>query len=435
MQKFHGRRLMAAASLVGVVAGIGFAAPATSAQAAVTQPSGLYHPATPKRLLDTRHAAGSVAAGSTVTVPRSAFTAAGVPASGVQSVVVNLTVTGPTGSGWAVAYSGSTVPATSNINFAKGWTGANRATVALTSAGLTVRIGGAAGTRSQVIVDLQGWYGDTHDTVTGGSSLLTGEPFRFADTRTKGGPIKAGATNQWPLGLSNGDLPFTPTSILVNLTATGATGTGSLTAWSGAGAKPGTSNLNFAKGETSPNTAIIPVRKVGSDYQFAISNTGWAPTNYIVDMLGVFGGQPDQGMLFGQHVMLTPARVMSFAPIGANRTAQASLGKYIDSDSTLAVEGNLTVVGPTAASYQTAYAGTARPPVSALNVAPGMTRANGVLIASGEDLAPQAVTVYNSAGSIKAIVDVTGRFDVDYSTLTPAMTPALRPGLRTPVSK
>lgn len=428
------RRLVAAAALFGVVASMGLAA--APAHAAVTHPDGLYHASTPKRLLDTRSVGGSVAVGGKVTVPRSAFTAAGLPSSGVQSVVVNLTVTAPTGPGYAVAYSGSVAPGTSNINFAKGWTGASRATVALTSSGLTVQIGGMAGTRTQVIVDLEGWYGNASDPVAGGGSLLSGSPFRFGDTRQAGvGPLAAGKTADWPLRLSDSDesLPFNPTAVLVNLTATGSTGAGNLTAWSGAGAKPGTSTVNFAQGETSPNTAIIPVRKVGSDYHFAISNTGPSSTNYVIDLLGIFGASPDGSALFAKHVMLSPVRVMNFVTIGPKGTAQANVAKYVDLNNTLAVEGNLTAANPTAASYQTAYVGSTRPDVSALNVVPGTTRANGVLFA-GDDVTPQIAKVYNNAGTIKAIVDLTGRFDwADQTVSNGLKQPLLRPGLRTPV--
>lgn len=49
------------------------------------------------------------------------------------------------------------------------------------------------------------------------------------------------------------------------------------------------------------------------------------------------------------------------------------------------------------------------PTTSNLNVVPGQTRSNGFV--TNWDQGAARVGIYNNAGSIKAIADVTGRFD------------------------
>ncbi len=72
--------------------------------------------------------------GQTVSLPVAGHN--GVPATGVSAAVFNVTVTGATSSSFATVYPGGTArPATSNLNFPKGFTGANLVTVPLGSNG------------------------------------------------------------------------------------------------------------------------------------------------------------------------------------------------------------------------------------------------------------------------------------------------------------
>ena len=124
------KKLSAAVVAALVTAGIGAAAP--SASAAVTDPTGRYQVVTPSRIVDTRTGLG-LPAGPVRANTTAAFQVTGrggVPATGVQSVVVNITVVNPAATGWLVAYaSGSPQPRTSTVNYPGGWTGATSATV------------------------------------------------------------------------------------------------------------------------------------------------------------------------------------------------------------------------------------------------------------------------------------------------------------------
>ena len=86
---------------------------------------------------------GVVNGGSSVSLPVAGKN--GVPATGVSAAVFNVTVTGDNVQLFATVYPGGTTrPGTSNLNFPKGFTGANLVTVPLGSDG-TVRFYNNAG--------------------------------------------------------------------------------------------------------------------------------------------------------------------------------------------------------------------------------------------------------------------------------------------------
>lgn len=87
----------------------------------------------PGRILDTRAnlgTAGPVGGGETIAIP--VLGQAGIPSSGVSSVVLNVTVTDALGDGYVTVYpTGVPRPTASNINFPAGKTVANLVTVAV----------------------------------------------------------------------------------------------------------------------------------------------------------------------------------------------------------------------------------------------------------------------------------------------------------------
>jgi hypothetical protein len=86
-----------------------------------------------------------------------------------------------------------------------------------------------------------------------------------------------------------------------------------------------------------------------------------------------------------------------------------------------AVAVNVTSVSPTAMSYLTVWpSGSAMPPTSTLNVQPGVTVANNMVIAEvGTD---GEVDIYNNAGEVHVILDVVGYFPggTDYAPVPAA---------------
>ena len=130
--------------MVGVLAVV---AP-VGASAAVTDPGG-FTSLTPSRLLDTRYAVGApsaaVAPGGTVHLQVTGR--GGVPASGVSAVVLNVTVTSPTSTGYITVYGDGTAhPGVSNLNFVPGQTVPNLVIAPVGANGKVALYNGSAGT-------------------------------------------------------------------------------------------------------------------------------------------------------------------------------------------------------------------------------------------------------------------------------------------------
>jgi len=132
-----------------------YAAPATP------QPGSSYVGMSPTRLLDTRDGTGTggvvrpVAAGATIDLAVAGV--GGVPADGVTSVVLNVTVTGPSGpdSFLTLFPAGTARPVAANLNFVAGQTVGNLVVVRVQNG--KVSIFNHAGS-THVVADLQGWF-------------------------------------------------------------------------------------------------------------------------------------------------------------------------------------------------------------------------------------------------------------------------------------
>jgi hypothetical protein len=119
-----------------------------------------YFGISPTRILDTRDgtgtgAAGRLTTGATVDLPVAG--AGGVPSTGVTSVVLNVTVTDPTGpeSFLTLFPSGTSRPLASNLNFVAGETVPNLVVVRVQNGKVSVFNNVGA---THVIADVQGWF-------------------------------------------------------------------------------------------------------------------------------------------------------------------------------------------------------------------------------------------------------------------------------------
>jgi hypothetical protein len=115
----------------------------------------------PSRILDTRDgtgragAAGRIGQGATIDVPVTGL--GGVPASGVTSIVLNVTVTDPTGpeSYLTLFPSGTARPVASNLNFVADETVPNLVVVRVQNGSVSIYNNVGA---TNVIADVQGWF-------------------------------------------------------------------------------------------------------------------------------------------------------------------------------------------------------------------------------------------------------------------------------------
>ena len=148
---------------------------------------------TPTRLLDTRTGAAPLGEGRTIglTVTGSA----GIPASGVGAVIVNITATQPTAAGYVTAWpTGQPRPATSNINFGSGQTTANLAVVQVGTNG-QINLYNAKGT-THLIVDILAWLPGTQ---LAASPALAAVPLAFDEIATAQAPSDLASRSGSPL--------------------------------------------------------------------------------------------------------------------------------------------------------------------------------------------------------------------------------------------
>lgn len=279
-----------AAAQVSIVADVeGYVATPSSP----TPPDGHYNPVVPTRLLDTRY--GPYPVGQTQAAPfgpnqakQVQITGVGpIPATGVEAVVLNVTVANPTSEGYLTVFPGGSVPLASNLNFVANQVIPNRVVTPVDSNG-RVSIFNGYGTVN-VIVDVGGWF--TATTSTAGGSLYTAlSPSRILDTRLGMGSTRAPLGPQQTIAVTVAGVggvpamtdPNAPKAVVVNVTATGATAYSYLTVWPTGVTMPNASDLNFPPYSNNPNLVVV---KVGPDGKVNIYN-GFGSVDVVADIEG-----------------------------------------------------------------------------------------------------------------------------------------------------
>jgi hypothetical protein len=371
----------------------------------------------PTRLLDTRLGLGAskaaVPGGGTVHLQVTGH--GDVPSAGVSAVVMNVTVTAPTSSGYLIVYGDDSArPGVSNLNFVAHQTAANLVVAQVGTNGKVALYNGSAGT-VQLIADVCGYYLAGVARVEGGFGSLS--PTRLLDTRIGLGAAKsavlAGAAVH--LQVAGGAVPSVGVSaVVLNVTVTAPTRPGVITASGDGTTRLTTSNLNFLAGQTVPNLVITPV---GTNGKVVLYNRSAGTVQLIADVCGYYlGGVPDVEGAFGS---LTPTRLLDTRiGLGAAKSAvsagavvhlQVTRHGAVPSAGVSAVVLNVTVTAPSSGGYLTVYGdGRARPGVSSLNFVPAQTAANLVVAPVGTN---GKVALYNgSAGTVQLIADISGYY-------------------------
>ena len=403
---------------------------------AVPNATGTYYPlTTPQRAIDTRTAGTKLplAPGSTTAVQiTNRF---GIPATGVSAVVLNVTAVNTTTQGYFKVYpSDKPRPDASSINFPKAWTGANMVTVPVGADG-KVKIYNYGG-KAHAIVDVLGWYAKD-DSVRAaknmGSQFLaagTGDPVRIYDSRSEL-PFLNGEYIDFQDIWDTEAQARSVKAYAVSITAVNPTSSGVLTAWSGTGAKPTASTVNYLKGVIAPNMAVVTSRyyttvndvthETEQSSGFRIQNTGSGQVDLVVDLTGYYVTDDLAGMRFvpltgspsPRRILDTRTGVGLSGPFGSKQTRTAPATSVATSDS-IYVVGNLTGDQPTLRTYLTVWAEGTKPLASNLNVNAGATRAVSAYAPLAYNEVSGALTykIYNDAGSMRVIFDAAGTLDI-----------------------
>lgn len=238
----------------------------TGSAAPISQ--GAFGAVPPRRLLDTRTGIGGTAGPVGVHQVVSVRVTGNTIPAGVSSVVLNVTVTSPSSSGYVTAYPhGARRPTASNLNFAKGQTVPNLV-VAPVGAGGRVDLYNGSGGTVQLLADISGYFLAGDPVGRGAFGGLA--PVRLLDTRAGIGAAKAAVPAVKALTVAVGGRGGVPkahvAAVVLNVTAVAPTSSGYLTVYaSNPGAtRPKVSNLNFRKGQTVPNLVMAPVTAGGT---------------------------------------------------------------------------------------------------------------------------------------------------------------------------
>ncbi len=363
--------------------------------------AGRYHPLPPTRLLDTRTNGTRLVAGADRVVVVAGQ--AGVPATGVSAVVLNVTSTRSPGRGNIAVYPTGQQPTTrtSNLNFERGENIAVQVQSGLGSGGaVSLKLNTGS---TDVVVDVLGWYGDSTDNAGLGYQTLT--PQRVLDTRTTATPLRAG-TDQVLQLTGRAGVPAGAKAVAVNLTVTDATGSLDVQLYPG-GSKPTarTSSINVVRGQTLANAAVATL---GPDGTIGLRVSA-GQVSVVIDVVGYYDDTAT-----GRFMPVTPVRLLDTRLSGGRVTPGTDAVVTVAGVGGVpagAVAGVLSVTGTAASNVLNVQVfPTAKPPVtrtSTLNLVPRRDIANLAAAALGNG---GAVSLHVSQFDTHLVVDVTGYF-------------------------
>lgn len=219
-------------------------------------------------------------------------------------------------------------------------------------------------------------------------------PRRVLDSRdgTGGvsGRLSPGQVVDVPM-LGAGQIPAAGVAgVILNVTATDATGPGYLVAYATGSCQPLASNVNFGNGVTGTNLVTVALG-AGGKVSFANGSGGY--TNILADVAGWISTAPASSGTAGALRPLTPARIMDtrggnpLYPGEGSAISLPVLGRGgIPGSGVAAIAINLTVVNPRGAGFVAAYPGATRwPGNSNVNFDAGETIPNRIVVPVGAD--------------------------------------------------
>ncbi|TMF88288.1 MAG: hypothetical protein E6I11_01065 [Chloroflexi bacterium] len=237
---------------------------------------------TPTRITDTRSGSGQPNAGSKLgaggSIAVQVTGAGGVPANGVSSAILNITVTNTTAPSFLTVWpSGSARPNASNLNWVAGQTLPNRV-IAQIGAGGKVSVYNQFGA-ADVIVDVSGYFTDA----TASGKLFTPQvAHRIADTR---GHATLGPGGTYTLQVGGvSPVPSPATAVVINVTVTDTTAPSFLTVYPSTATRPLASDLNWTARLTIPNLVVATLGTTGAIRFYNSAGS----TDVVVDLLGYF---------------------------------------------------------------------------------------------------------------------------------------------------
>jgi hypothetical protein len=407
-----------------------------------------YVPVSPFRVLDTRvpGGGGALGPGSVRQVQVYGVGSTPVPQT-AMAYVLNITEVNGTAASLLTVYSSQVRPTASNLNFAAHTVIANLVTVTTAGSGF-IDIYNALGSVN-VLVDVEGYFEPEPSTDDEGLFHPIA-PYRVCDTRhpsptpfcsTHGamGPETSMAVNV--TGTSQIPSDGTAGSVVVNLTGVAGSASTYLSLFptdSSGGCQytgshaPSFSTINLPAGAVQANRVMVqlgPAFTGGPDTSLCVYNSA-GTINVLIDANGWYGSSTATASPAGyQYQGIEPTRICDtristtsclLGSIGAaaSRRIPVAGDSYLPASTSgtivVAVIANLTAVAPTATTFLTLYPAnlTGRPQASDLNLNAGVVLPNLAVVQldTTGDANDGDVDLYNSAGSVNAIIDIEGWF-------------------------
>ena len=258
-------------------------------------------------------------------------------------------------------------------------------------------------------------------------------PTRVVDTRSSGmGPV--GSLYMWgsytyQVG-GRGGVPAAAIAVTANVTMTNETSMGWVSVGPSINGTPGSSSVNFLAKDNRANGITVTLSSRGTVDVWFRGTSMLSKTDLIIDITGYFTADTSG---YG-YVKFGPRRIVDTRDgtglsgalsMGVPRKIQVAGAFGLPSSGVLAVSGNVTVVGPTAAGW--AFVGptaSSLPTSSTINFPAGDIRANNFIVPVAADGTIGAVYVAATAGTVNLVVDISGYFTAgggaQYHTLSPA---------------
>lgn len=316
----------------------------------------------------------------------------------IAAISANFTVDRASNEGFLSVYNTrSTPPLVSTLNFTPHAPVANQAVIPTSNGNISLM----SNVDVDVIVDINGRFRSD-----AANRFVPIAPTRIVDSNQAGPSLRPDR----PIVVKIADvagIPATATAVAVNVTVDGSTGHGFVRAYPTGTRAPWISNLNLTPGATRANSAIVPIGSNGT-----ITLDGTVGGRIIVDVAGYFA--PGEGLRFTplEPVRMLDTRVTGAlnrftggAPLRAGQTISVPIAgvQGVPADAK-AVSINLTATQTVADGYVSVYPGTRRPPVSTLNVRPGIPAvANGAMVV----LDGGRLTIYTHS-TTHVLIDING---------------------------
>ena len=256
----------------------------------------------------------------------------------------------------------------------------------------------------------------TSKFTTVGSDYTAYGPTRILDTRHGTGAAKAKVSTGGHIVLKiagNGSIPAGVTAVALNLTVTDATGANGYISAEPDGTAAKSSNMNYLKGQTITNYAIVPVAADGKIDLYDVG-TAAGGVDLIADVSGYFTQSAGS-----RYTAVTPSRILDTrhgtgaptAKVASNHGLSVAVaGKDTIPAGVKAVALHVTVTDASANGWIAAEPdGAGTPSTSILNFLKGQTVSNTVIVPVAKD---GKIELYNGGGtgSVDLIGDVAGYF-------------------------